>query len=80
MQTKKIPKSVQEVLINELDNIEAEKEDHQQQISALDEQIADINDQIEDLNARYEEIDNFLSGLGVKVAPVQQEEADEEAS
>ena len=76
MQTKKIPKSVQEVLINELDNIE----DYQQQISALDEQIADINDQIGDLNARYEEIDNFLSGLGVKVAPVQQEEADEEAS
>ena len=80
MQTKKIPKSVQEVLINELDNIEADIEDHQQQISALDEQIADINDQIGDLNARYEEIDNFLSGLGVKVAPVQQEEADEEAS
>lgn len=80
MQTKKIPKSVQEVLINELDNIEANIEDYQQQISALDEQIADINDQIGDLNARYEEIDNFLSGLGVKVAPVQQEEADEEAS
>lgn len=80
MQTKKIPKSVQEVLINELDNIEADIEDHQQQISALDEQIAGINEQIGDLNARYEEIDNFLSGLGVKVAPVQQEEADEEAS
>lgn len=80
MQTKKIPKSVQEVLINELDSINTNIEDYQQQISALDEQIAGINDQIGDLNARYEEIDNFLSGMGVKVAPVQQEDADGEAS
>ena len=80
MQTKKIPKSVQEVLINELDSISADIEDYQQQISALDDQIADINAQIGDLNARYEEIDNFLSGMGVKVAPVQQEDADGEAS
>ena len=80
MQIKKIPKSVQEVLINELDSINADIEDYQQQISALDEQMAGINDQIGDLNARYEEIDNFLSGMGVKVAPVQQEDADGEAS
>lgn len=80
MQIKKIPKSVQEVLINELDSINADIEDCQQQISALDDQIADINAQIGDLNARYEEIDNFLSGMGVKVAPVQQEDADGEAS
>lgn len=84
MQTKKIPKSVQEILIKELDNINdninTDIEDYQQQISALDEQIADINDQIGDLNARYEEIDNFLSGMGVKVAPVQQEDADGETT
>lgn len=73
MQTKKIPKSVQEVLIKELDDINADIEGYQRQ-------IADINDQIGDLNARYEEIDNFLSGMGVKVAPVQQEDADGEAS
>lgn len=80
MQTKKIPKSVQEVLIKELDDINTDIEDYQRQVSALDEQIADINDQIGDLNARYEEIDNFLSGMGVKVAPVQQEAEDGEAS
>lgn len=73
MQTKKIPKSVQEVLIKELDGINADIEGYQRQ-------IADINDQIGDLNARYEEIDNFLSGMGVKVAPVQQEAEDGETS
>lgn len=73
MQTKKIPKSVQEVLIKELDDINADIEGYQRQ-------IADINDQIGDLNARYEEIDNFLSGMGVKVAPVQQEDADGETT
>lgn len=73
MQTKKIPKSVQEVLIKELDDINADIEGYQRQ-------IADINDQIGDLNARYEEIDNFLSGMGIKVAPVQQEDADGETT
>lgn len=73
MQTKKIPKSVQEVLIKELDDINADIEGYQRQ-------IADINDQIGDLNARYEEIDDFLSGMGVKVAPVQQEAEDGETS